>query len=238
VLAIRKVLMTPEGNPTAAHSPRYTEALGWASELHRQQRRKAKTVPYISHLIAVSALVWEDGGDEELAIAALLHDAIEHSGVSQQQIAQRFGERVAQVVADCTDTSEGVATGGEKEPWLLRKTRYIDHLPHAHRDSLLVSAADKAHNARDMVLDARRDPALWKRFHAGLDGSAWYLHSLLEIFRQRLENSRSVELLGESLQEILASEAYRALVPADSDPVAHARAYPLRHEEAQARPAG
>ena len=238
MLAIRKVLMTPEVNPTAAYSPRYTEALGWASELHRQQRRKAKTVPYISHLIAVSALVWEDGGDEDLAIAALLHDAIEDCGVSQQQIAQRFGERVAQVVADCTDTSEAVASGGEKEPWLLRKTRYIAHLPHAHRDSLLVSAADKAHNARDMVLDARRDPALWERFNAGLDGSAWYLHSLLEIFRQRLENSRSVELLDESVREILASEAYLALVPATSDPIAHARAYPLRHEQAQAQPAG
>jgi hypothetical protein len=101
-----------------------------------------------------------------------------------------------------------------------------------------VSAADKAHNARDMVLDARRDPALWERFNAGLDGSAWYLHSLLEIFRQRLENSRSVELLDESVREILASEAYLALVPATSDPIAHARAYPQRHEQAHAQPGG
>lgn len=231
-------MANPEASQPLAYSQLYTDALGWAAELHSRQRRKAKTVPYISHLIAVSALVWEDGGDEELAIAALLHDAIEDCGVSQQQIAQRFGERVAQVVADCTDTSEAVATGGEKEPWLLRKTRYIAHLPHAHRDSLLVSAADKAHNARDMVLDARRDPALWERFNAGLAGSAWYLHSLLEIFRQRLENSRSVELLDESVREILASEAYLALVPATSDPIAHARAYPQRHEQAQAQPGG
>ena len=104
-------MANPEASQPLAYSQLYTDALGWAAELHSRQRRKAKTVPYISHLIAVSALVWEDGGDEELAIAALLHDAIEDCGVSQQQIAQRFGERVAQVVADCTDTSEAVATG-------------------------------------------------------------------------------------------------------------------------------
>ena len=221
-------MTNPEASQPLAHSQLYTDALGWAAELHNRQRRKAKAVPYISHLIAVSALVWEDGGDEHLAIAALLHDAIEDCGVSQQQIAQRFGERVGQIVADCTDTSDAVAAGGEKEPWLLRKSRYIAHLPDAHRDSLLVSAADKAHNARDMVLDARRDPGMWSRFNAGLDGTAWYLHSLHEIFRQRLENSRSVELLGESVREILASEAYLALVPSGADPVVFAEGYPQR----------
>jgi (p)ppGpp synthase/HD superfamily hydrolase len=228
----------PETNQTLAHSPRYIDALGWAAELHSYQRRKAKNVPYISHLISVSALVWEDGGDEQLAIAALLHDAIEDCGVSQQQIAQRFGERVAQIVADCTDTSDAVAAGGEKEPWLLRKTRYVNHLPSAHPDSLLVSAADKAHNARDMVLDARRDPDMWSKFNAGLDGSAWYLHSLHEIFRQRLPNSRSVVLLGESVREILASKAYLALVPAGTDPVVFAEGYPLRHGHGKAQLAG
>ena len=196
----------PETTQTLAHSQRYTDALSWAAELHSQQRRKAKDVPYISHLIAVSALLWEDGGEEPLAIAALLHDAIEDCGVSQQQIAQRFGERVGQIVAECTDTSDAVAADGEKEPWLLRKSRTIAHLPHAHRA-----------------------PGMWGRFNAGLDGTAWYLHSLHEIFRQRLENSRSVELLGESVREILASEAYLALVPSGTDPVVFAEGYPQRH---------
>ncbi len=217
---------TPVASP--AHSPRYTEALGWAAELHNGQRRKGKPVPYISHLIAVSALVWEDGGGEDLAIAALLHDAIEDAGVSEAQIAERFGVKVAQIVADCTDTNGAVAVRGEKEPWLLRKTRYIAHLGSAPLDSLRVSAADKAHNARDMVLDARRDPGMWSRFNAGLNGSAWYLHSLHTIFSQRLEGSRSVELLGEAVREILASEAYLAGVPAGSDPGLHAEGYPQR----------
>ena len=78
---------------------------------------------------------------------------------------------MAQIVVDCTDTSGAVEAGGEKEPWLVRKTRYIDHLQTAQLASLLVSAADKAHNARDMVLDARRDPAMWSKFNAGVEGS-------------------------------------------------------------------
>ena len=206
----------PNANDPLAHSQRYADALSWAAELHRHQCRKGKQVPYISHLIAVSALVWEDGGDEEQAIAALLHDAIEDAGVSGSQIASRFGPRVAQIVVDCTDTSGAVEAGGEKEPWLIRKTRYIEHLQSASTDSLLVSAADKAHNARDMVLDARRDPAMWPKFNAGLDGSAWYLQTLHQVFAQHLPHSRSVALLGESLQEILSSAAVLAAVPPGS----------------------
>ncbi len=136
-------------------TPRYGEALLWAEQIHRNQRRKGKPIPYISHLISVSALVWEDGGTEDQAIAALLHDAIEDAGQSHASIAERFGTAVADIVRDCTDTN-GTPGGGEKEPWLLRKTRYITSLEHKPEVSLLVTAADKAHNAGDMVLDARR----------------------------------------------------------------------------------
>lgn len=229
--------MPDDGRPLA-HSQRYAEALAWVAELHQHQRRKEKDVPYISHLIAVSALVWEDGGGEDLAIAGLLHDAIEDCGVTKDQIAQRFGERVARIVADCTDTTGAVEPGGTKEPWLERKTRYIEHVKTAPLDSLRVSAADKAHNARDMVLDARRNPGMWTKFNAGLEGSAWYLHSLYETFRQRLEDSRSVELLGEAVQEILASEAYLAGVPTGTPPKVHGEGYPQRHMQAKAQPAG
>lgn len=215
---------------------RTVQALQWAAELHLPQRRKGKPVPYFSHLIAVSALVWEDGGDEEQAIAALLHDAIEDCGVTEEQIAARFGGRVAAIVADCTDTNGAVPADGKKESWLLRKTRYIKHLQSAPLASLLVSAADKAHNARDMVLDARRNPTMWSKFNAGLEGSAWYLQSLHETFSRRLENSRSVELLGESVREILQSAPFRALVPAGSTPELWAAGYVQRCKPE--RPAG
>ncbi len=114
-------------------------------------------MPYISHLIA-----------------GLLHDAIEDAGQSHASIAERFGEDVAGIVMDCTDSAEGL-TGAGKEPWLVRKTRYVASLEHKPLDSLLVTAADKAHNARDMVLDARRDPDSWEHFNAGIDGTDWYL---------------------------------------------------------------
>lgn len=207
-----------------AVSARYGEALLWAEELHRNQRRKGKAIPYISHLIGVSALVWEDGGSEEQAIAALLHDAIEDAGQSHASIADRFGEAVANIVRDCTDTS-GTPVGGEKEPWLLRKTRFIASLEHKPEASLLVTAADKAHNAGDMVLDARRDPAMWSKFTAGLEGSAWYLLRMHQQLKRQLPQSRSVERLGEAVSEILAMDSYRRLVPQGLAPAVWAAGY-------------
>ncbi len=153
--------------------------------------------------------------------------------MSEVQIAERFGPRVAGIVADCTDTSGAVAAGGKKEPWLVRKTRYIEHLQSAPLESLLVSAADKAHNARDMVLDARRDPTMWIKFNAGLEGSAWYLLRLHQTFCHRLTDSRSVELLGESVQEILSSEPYRACVQGGITPAVWAAGYAERRQLAE-----
>ena len=227
----------PGASSTPAHSQRYIDALGWAAQLHRRQHRKGKPVPYISHLIAVSGLIWEDGGDEDQAIAGLLHDAIEDAGVNEDagvhegEIAARFGVRVAGIVVDCTDTTAAVAAGGEKEPWLLRKTRYLNHLQSASLDSLLVSAADKAQNARDMVLDARRKPTMWTRFNPGLEGSAWYLQEVHRTFSRRLEGSRSVELLGESVQQILHSPPCFAKVSAGCTPEQWAADYLNRPEQ-------
>lgn len=110
-------------------SARYGDVLLWAEQIHRDQRRKGKAIPYISHLISVSALLWEDGGTEDQAIAALLHDAIEDAGQSHTSIAERFGTPVADIVRDCIDTND-IAPSREKEPWLLRKTRYIASLEH------------------------------------------------------------------------------------------------------------
>ncbi len=208
---------------------RYAEALLWAEQLHREQRRKGKPIPYISHLIAVSALVWEDGGTEDQAIAALLHDAMEDAHQNHASITERFGEAVADIVRDCTDTAPDWE-GGEKEPWLVRKLRFLRRLAQFSDTSLLVIAADKAHNARDMVLDARRDPAMWSRFNAGLEGSAWYLLRMHQSLSRRLPESRSTALLAEAVQELLSSEAYRRLVPHGIAPAVWAASYLERPE--------
>jgi (p)ppGpp synthase/HD superfamily hydrolase len=221
--------MKPMTNGPPTHSERYEEALLWAAQLHRSQARKGKPVPYISHLISVSGLVWEDDGTEDQAIAGLLHDSMEDAGQSHSSIAERFGEEVAGIVRDCTDTAEGL-TGVGKEPWLVRKTRYVASLDHKSETSLLVTAADKAHNARDMVLDGRRDPHGWDRFTAGLNGTAWYLLRIHQTLSHRLPGSRSTELLGDAVKEILSSEAYLRIVPHGIAPAVWAAGYLERPE--------
>jgi len=202
--------MTSPAPTQTAHSDRYDQALLWAAQLHRGQCRKGKPVPYISHLISVSALVWEDGGSEDQAIAALLHDAIEDACQDHGSIAGRFGAGVADIVVACTDTSGPVAPGAAKEPWLLRKTRTIQSLAKKPEAAWLVIAADKAHNARDLMIDARRDPASWDRFTPGLDGSCWYLWSLHHQLRELMPGSRSVGMLGSCVEAILATPEVQA----------------------------
>lgn len=146
-------------------STRFDEALIFASRLHAKQVRKGSGIPYISHLLAVTALVLEHGGGEDEAIAALLHDAIEDQGgdATRQEIRRRFGEVVVEIVNGCTDTDST-----PKPPWRERKEAYIAHLPTATSSILLVSAADKLHNVRSILNDYRVvGEEIWQRFKAG-----------------------------------------------------------------------
>jgi len=199
-------------------SPRYAEALGWAEQLHRHQSRHGKAVPFLSHVISVSALVWEDGGNEDQAIAGLLHDSIEDAGQTRASIRERFGGAVADIVRDCTDPGKVPGGDGALDPWTVRKQRFIGTLQQLPEASLLVTAADKAHNCRDRLLDAGQDPEGWNRFVSGFDGSAWYFWSLHDQLHVLLPSSRSVKLLGESVRAILASPQLLASLPAGQDP--------------------
>jgi (p)ppGpp synthase/HD superfamily hydrolase len=161
-------------------SERFEEALVYACQLHARQRRKGTDIPYVSHLLAVSSLVLENGGDEDGAIAALLHDAVEDQGGAPvlEEIRRRFGDRVAAIVEGCTD-----ADTIPKPPWRARKERYIAHVRTAPRDVQRVSAADKLHNARAIVRDLRGEKdAIWARFSGGRDGTLWYYRSLADVF--------------------------------------------------------
>lgn len=171
---------------------RFLQALQLAYRLHNGQQRKGTRVPYISHLLAVTSLVLENGGDEEQAIAALLHDAVEDQGGLPvlQEIRDQFGERVARIVDGCTD-----AYSSPKPPWHERKQRYLQHLQNSGAETALVSLADKVHNARSILYDLRRrGPSVWERFRGGLDGSLWYYHSLVEAFYQVLPGPLTDEL--------------------------------------------
>lgn len=168
----------PKFTDTPHLSARFDDALAYAAALHRAQVRKGTRVPYLSHLLAVAALALEHGADEDTAIAALLHDAVEDCGGEPvaAAIATRFGPRVAAIVRACSD-----ASGEPKPPWRQRKLAYLTHL-RATPDTaaLLVSASDKLHNARTLLLDLRTDgPAMWSRFNAGEEGSLWYYREVV-----------------------------------------------------------
>lgn len=158
---------------------RFDEALAYAAQLHREQRRKGSRVPYISHLLAVTATVIEHGGDEDEAIAALLHDSVEDQGgaATREQVRLRFGERVAAVVDGCTDTDVT-----PKPPWQGRKTAFIEALRVANHSVHLVVAADKLHNAGSTLADYRRiGDEVWERFSGGREGTLWYYRSAVDI---------------------------------------------------------
>jgi (p)ppGpp synthase/HD superfamily hydrolase len=165
--------------PVLTH--RFAEAFTYAEGLHARQIRKGTKIPYISHLMSVAALVLEDLGDEDEAIAGLLHDAVEDQGgqATLQEIRQRFGDKVARIVWGCTD-SDLVP----KPPWRERKERYLAHIREAEPAVRRVSSADKLHNARSILADYRvLGDELWGRFTAGKEDTLWYYRSLVEAFR-------------------------------------------------------
>jgi (p)ppGpp synthase/HD superfamily hydrolase len=158
---------------------RFDEALVLASDLHRTQSRKGTQVPYAAHLLAVAALALEHGADEDEAIAALLHDAVEDQGGpgTATMIRDRFGDRVAEIVLACTDTDVV-----PKPPWRPRKEAYVAHIRVASASARLVSACDKLHNVRTLVADYRVvGEALWDRFTGGRE-TLWYYRALVDAF--------------------------------------------------------
>jgi len=170
---------------------RFVQAFEYAFTLHKFQKRKGTNIPYFSHLMAVAALVSEDGGDEDQVIAAILHDAVEdHGGYKTlSEIHQMFGERVAGIVEDCSDSFSQ-----PKPPWENRKKEYLLHLKSASLEARRVSLADKLHNARSILrdLDSFGD-SVWERFNGGKEGTLWYYQSLSEIFNFEQDGSMAVE---------------------------------------------
>lgn len=179
---------------------RFEQALVYATRLHAKQIRKGVgNVPYISHLLSVAALVLEDGGDEDEAIAGLLHDAIEDQGgeATRQVILNMFGERVCEIVEGCTD-SDTIP----KPPWQERKQQYIEKLRHASASIRRVALADKLHNARCILSDLHQEgEATWQKFKGGKDGTLWYYRALLALFLESDATSWLVEELNRIVGE-------------------------------------
>jgi (p)ppGpp synthase/HD superfamily hydrolase len=164
------------------YSERFTEAFVYAVRLHARQTRKGTNKPYIGHLMSVASIVIAYGGDEEMAIAGLLHDVVEDQGGEKRfrEIRRKFGKRVARIVDGCTDTVED-----PKPPWLQRKMDYIARVAREAEDTRLVSAADKLSNVRDILEDLRADgEKAFTRFTGKKVGTLWYYRTLVEVFRE------------------------------------------------------
>ncbi len=176
-------------------SRKFEEAFQLAFELHQtkgKQGRKEKDTPYVSHLMAVAALVLEFGGSEEEAIAALLHDAVEDQGGREtlRLIEERFGQAVAKIVADCSDSE-----GEPKPAWYERKKKYIAHLTHVSAASRIVSLADKIHNAGTILRDVREHGTkTFERFNGKREGTLWYYDSLSRTFLAQNPDAMAKEL--------------------------------------------
>ena len=158
------------------YGPRFESALAFACSQHHGQRRKGSGAPYVTHPLAVASIVGQYGGDEDQAIAGLLHDVMEDCGVTRQQLADRYGERVAAIVDACTDTTEQ-----PKPPWRARKEAHIAKVRKQPAEVKLVISADKLHNAVCIVRDSRRASVgadVWERFTADRDGVLWYYRAM------------------------------------------------------------
>ena len=169
-------------DPNTHLTERFDDALAYASRIHRAQRRKGADIPYVSHLLGVAAIAIENGATEDQAIAALLHGAVEDQGGAErlEDIRTRYGEKVARIVADCTDSDLE-----PKPPWRARKEAYLASLAHKPAASLEVSLADKTHNAGAIVADLHvHGEQVWSRFTGGKDGSLWYYRELSDAFAE------------------------------------------------------
>lgn len=182
---------TPKSKPPI-YTAKFTQAFAYAARLHARQRRKGTNKPYISHLMSVTSIVIAYGGDEEMAIAALLHDVVEDQGGVKRlhEIRRKFGKRVAHMVDGCTDSYEE-----PKPPWLERKRNYIARVGKEDAQTRLVSAADKLSNVRDILQDVRADgDQAFERFRGKKDGTLGYYRALVTEFRKAGANPLVEEL--------------------------------------------
>ena len=201
-------------------SERYDQALQFAAEHHREQLRKGSQVPYLTHLMSVSALVLEHGGSEDQAIAGLLHDAVEDAPEGQGRavladIRERFGDAVADIVRACSDGLD--ADGNRSGTWPERKRRYVEGLATKPADALLVTAADKTHNGLCIAADVRRyGQDFWTTFNAGRDELLWYYTSVERAVAGRLPGSSIAGALRRAVDELVAAAGTeRSAIPVE-----------------------
>jgi GTP pyrophosphokinase len=177
---------------------RFASAMAYAYQVHSGQRRKGTGIPYIAHILGVTAIAMEYGADEDQSIGALLHDAAEDGGgeATLAEIRARFGDVVAEIVLGCSDSL--VEDPEDKLPWQERKENYLAHLESASQSVCLVSAADKLHNVRSIIRDYHEHgEAIWDRFQGSRDGTLWYYETVADTLIRRYRSQLTRDLQDE-----------------------------------------
>ena len=188
--------------PALHLTDRMTTAFAMARIVHSGQTLKGTPLPYLLHLLDVCSIALRHGADEDQAIAALLHDAVEDGGgmARADEIGQLFGDRVERTVLECSDSV--VDDPEAKAPWWVRKIGYVDHLAEASEDAAIVTGADKLSNVRSLLTDvAEHGDDYWDRFSGGRAGSLWYYRKIAEILPGRLPTTPLAERLGRTFSE-------------------------------------
>jgi hypothetical protein len=207
----------------------YLLAMAWAAELHGDAMRKHWPSPLLAHLVAVSSLVWEDGGDVEQAIGALIHDALVYGNCGLAEIDRRFGERVAQIARWATDTRQAFDSG-PRPPWLERRQSHIASIAGLGEDVLLVMAADKAQECQEWSLQLSLSPHSLQALPGGIEPIAWYYDGLHGALNARLPGRRSLLILLQAVQGLLNQLPPSDPATGDADLISTwLRAYPQRH---------
>jgi (p)ppGpp synthase/HD superfamily hydrolase len=193
---------------------RFASAMTYAHQVHKGQRRKGTGIPYIAHVLGVTAIAIEYGATEDESIAALLHDAAEDGGgeATLAEIRAQYGDAVADIVLGCSDSL--VEDPEDKLPWLERKENYLAHLESATQSVCLVSAADKLHNVRSIMRDYREHgEEIWERFQGKRDGTLWYYETVADTLMRRYRTQLTRDLQDEVDELVKLTADPRALRP-------------------------
>ena len=188
-------------------SRQFEKALVYATRAHGDQTRKKTGIPYIAHILGVTAIAMEYGANETEAVAALLHDAVEDCGGVKRlrDIEKKFGKMVTKIVDGCTDTYET-----PKPPWRQRKEAYLAHLKNSNSATRVVSASDKLHNTRAILAELRRHGLeVFGRFSGKKDGTLWYYRALVTAFREHGDHTDLVDELDRVVTQIEKLSAAR-----------------------------
>lgn len=178
---------------------RLDQALIFAARAHDGQRRKGTDIPYIVHPAAMAMKLLTMNCMEDVVIAALLHDVVEDTPATLEDISQAFGDNVAALVSAASEPEHNTAR------WEVRKQHTIDFLRTASLPAKLLTCADKLHNLRSIEQDyAQLGEGVWKRFARGREKQAWYYRELAKSFTQNVKSPENYPIFTEFTQEVTA----------------------------------